>query len=64
MQVKISFTLEMNAKQRADWANEYGLDMSEVDADAAGHLGELVQAAVKQMPHVEQFTTVKKFTVK
>lgn len=64
MKIKISFELEMTPKQLRDWANEYGLDMSEVASDATGHLGELVQATIKGMSHVQDFTTVRNYQVK
>jgi hypothetical protein len=64
MEIKISFTLNMNDEQMHAWANEYGLDMGEVSSDATGHIGEIVQATVKSIPHVQDFTRVTGFTVK
>lgn len=62
--ITISFDLEMSDKNLHDWANEYGLGMSEVVNDARGHLGELILAHVKGMMHVEEFATVRNYQVK
>lgn len=64
MKIKISFELEMSDKNLHAWANEYGMDMSEVASDATHHLGELVRENVKAMMHVEEFTTLRNYQVK
>jgi hypothetical protein len=63
MKIKVSFELEMSPDNLRDWANEYGLDMSEVANDATHHLGELIRETVKGMSHVEEFTFMKNYRV-
>lgn len=62
--ITVSFDLEMSDKDLHAWANEYGLDMSEVANDARGHLGELILAQLKGMMHVEEFTSLRNYQVK
>ncbi len=64
MKIKISFELEMSDANLHAWATEYGLDMSEVASDATHHLGELVEAEIKAMIHVAEFTTLRNYQVK
>lgn len=64
MKIKVSFELDMSDANLHAWANEYGLDMSEVASDATHHLGELVRETVKGMMHVEEFATLKNYQVK
>lgn len=64
MKIKISFELEMSDANLRAWANEYGLDMSEVASDATHHLGELVREHIKAMYHVEEFATLRNYQVK
>lgn len=63
MQIKMTVTVHMSDAQRKSWANEYGLDMSEVNEDAKEHLGALVYEHVKQVPHIGEFATVTNFKV-
>lgn len=64
MKIHISFELEMTPENLKDWANEYGLDLSEAASDATGHLGELVNAAVKGIMQVEDFATLRNYHVR
>lgn len=64
MQIKMNVTLHMTDEQMRSWANEYGLDMSEVASDATEHLAGLVHEQIKQMSHVREFTSLTGFTVK
>jgi len=64
MKIKISFELEMNDDNLKGWANEYGLDASEVASDATHHLGELVREHVKAIHHVEEFASLKNYQVR
>lgn len=63
MQIKLNITLHMSNEQMRSWANEYGLDMNEVSADAREMIAGLVHEQVKQMPHVREFTSLTGFTV-
>lgn len=62
--IRISFELEMTPENLKDWANEYGLDLSEASSDATGHLGDLVRAAVKGIMQVEDFATLRNYHVR
>lgn len=64
MQIKMTVTLHLSEAQRKAWADEYGLDMDEVNEDAKGHLSALVHEHVKQIPHVGEFASLTGFTVK
>lgn len=64
MNIKISFDLVMDEAQLHAWANEYGLDASEVASDATNHLGELVREHVKAIHHVEEFAALKNYHVR
>lgn len=64
MQIKMSVTLHMSDEQMRSWADEYGLDMNEVAADAREMIAGLVHEQIKQMMHVREFTSLTGFTVK
>lgn len=63
MQITMTLTLNMSDDQRKAWANEYGLDLSEVNEDATNHLSEIVVEQVKHLPHVRDFTSITGFMV-
>lgn len=64
MNITISFNLKMSDADLHAWANEYGLDMSEVASDATEHLGSLVREHVAQIMQVREFAVIQEFQVR
>ena len=63
MKMNISVTVTMSDEQLRSWANEYGLAIVEAEADARNMIGDLVEEAVKRVPHVRDFVTVTDYQV-
>jgi hypothetical protein len=59
MKIRMTVTLEVDKDK---WANEFGLEESEVREDAKEHMAALVQRQINQLPHIRDgLATVTRF---
>lgn len=59
MKIRMTVTVEVNEEK---WATEYGLEPAEAKDDAREHLNGLVNAYIRDIPHIRDgLATVTRF---